>query len=111
MGTHCQACSNCFKNTNQCLQLGIYSKQDNFFLEQIITLPGRSEESLAAVTPYRLHLCPILHSQATKLSGHYYVCSMHNPYGPRDPGSLSEEYPFETFAVVNDEAMNNKYIL
>jgi hypothetical protein len=35
------------------------------FLEQVITLPGRSEERLAAVTPCRLQLCPILRSSAT----------------------------------------------
>jgi len=69
------------------------------FLEQVTSLPGHSEESLAAVTPCRLQLCPILGSSTTKLSGHYYVCSMRNSCGPRDPGFLSEEYPFYTFPV------------
>jgi len=44
----------------------MYSKQNVF--ETDITLPGRSEVSLAAATPWRLQLHALLRSAAGKLS-------------------------------------------
>jgi hypothetical protein len=46
----------------------MYSKQNVF--ETDITLPGRSEASLAAATPWRLQLRALLRSSAGKLSIH-----------------------------------------
>ena len=48
----------------------MYSRINVFEID--ITLPGRSELSLAATTPYRLQLCTVFGAAASKYCGHYY---------------------------------------
>jgi len=62
----------CARTTRRLLSihLNTYTTIQVDVFEKVITLPGRSEVSLAATTPCRLQLCAVLRSLASKLSGH-----------------------------------------
>jgi len=55
----------------QWVQLLAWSRANVF--EKDITLPGRSEVSLAATKQCRLQLCTVLWTSASKAFGHYYT--------------------------------------